>query len=141
MEEKWFLNVMMLSQPHLANWWVLIHHLCKKFDEFNGKKTSETTFQFLFFSFFTDKPTGTSITSSPTNNTVLRNSSLVFSCRTDANPAAHIYNFYFNGTFIGVNNLGRYPVTVQADGEYTCVPLNTVGTGDNATFAVIAVGK
>ena len=99
-------------------------------------------FQFLFFfSFFADKPTGTSITSSPTNNTVLRNSSLVLSCRTDANPAAHIYNFYFNGTFIGVNNLGRYPVTVQADGEYTCVPLNTVSIGDNATFVVIAVGK
>ena len=95
-------------------------------------------FQFLFFSFFADKPTGTSIT---TNNTVLRNSSLVLSCRTDANPAAHICNFYFNGTFIGVNNLGRYPVTVQADGEYTCVPLNTVGRGDNATLAVIAVGK
>ncbi|XP_027049333.1 limbic system-associated membrane protein-like [Pocillopora damicornis] len=87
------------------------------------------------------KPTGTSITSSPTNNTVLRNSSLVLSCRTDANPAAHIYNFYFNGTFIGVNNLGRYLVAVQADGEYTCVPLNTVGIGDNATFTVIAVGK
>lgn len=62
----------------------------------------------------------------------------MLSCRTDANPATHIYNFYFNGTFIGVNNLGRYPVTVQADGEYTCVPLST---GDNATFAVIVVGK
>ena len=98
-------------------------------------------FQFLFFSFFADKPTGTSITSSPNNNTVLRNSSLVLSCRTDSNPAAHIYNFYFNGTFIGVNNLGRYPVTVQADREYTCVPLNTVGIGDNATFTIIAVGK
>ena len=116
---------------------LLIHHLWKKFDEFNGNQC----FQFLFFPFFADKPTGTSITSSPTNNTVLRNSSLVLSCRTDANPAAHIYNFYFNGTFIGVNNLGRYPVTVQADGGYTCVPLNTVGIGDNATFAVIAVGK
>ena len=65
----------------------------------------------------------------------------MLSCRTDANPAAHIYNFYINGTFIGVNNLGRYPVRVQADGEYTCVPFNTVGIGDNATFAVIAVGK
>ena len=98
-------------------------------------------FQFLFFSSFADKPTGTSIISSPTNNTVLRNSSLVLSCRTDGNPAAHIYNFYFNGAFIGVNNLDRYHVIVQADGEYTCVPLNTVGTGDNATLAVIAVGK
>ena len=73
---------------------------------------------------------------------MLRNSSLVLSCRTDANPAAHIYNFYLHlYTFIGVNNLGRYPVTVQADGEYTCVPLNTVSIGDNATFVVIAVGK
>lgn len=65
---------------------------------------------------------------------------MVLSCKTDANPAPHVYHFYLNGTFIGMNNLSKYTVTVQADGVYTCVPLNTVGTGDNiTTIAVIAV--
>ena len=98
-------------------------------------------FSVPFFSLFRRQANWNKYYIQPNNNTVLLNSSLVLSCRTDANPAVHIYNFYFNGTFIGVNNLGRYPVAVQADGEYTCVPLNTVGIGDNATFTVIAVGK
>ena len=52
MGEKWFLNVMMLSQPHLANCWELRHHLWKKFDEFNAKRISEKTFSVPFFFLF-----------------------------------------------------------------------------------------
>ena len=34
-----------------------------------------------------------------------------------------------------------FSVNVIADGMYTCVPINTVGTGENASVGVIAVGK
>ncbi|PFX15234.1 Hemicentin-1, partial [Stylophora pistillata] len=67
------------------------------------------------------KPNGMSFTSSPTNTTVLRGRNMVLSCKTDANAAPHVYHFYFNATFIGVNNLSTYmyTVTVQTDGVYT----------------------
>ena len=72
---------------------------------------------------------------------MLRDSKLMLNCRTDANPGVHVYQFYFNGTFIGNSSSGVFNVTVGADGVYTCVPLNTVGTGDNGTISAIAVGK
>ena len=52
-----------------------------------------------------------------------------------------MYQFYFNGTFIVNSSSGVFNVTVKADGVYTCVPINTVGTGDNGTISAIAVGK
>ncbi|XP_022798006.1 protein turtle homolog B-like [Stylophora pistillata] len=85
------------------------------------------------------KPNGMSFTCCPTNTTVLCGRNMVLSCKTDANPAPHVYHCYFNGTFIGMDNLSKYTVIVQADGVFTCVPLNAVGTGDNTTIAVIAV--
>ncbi len=61
-------------------------------------------------------------------------------CGTVASPEAE-YHFYFNGNSIGNNSAGVLSVTVMEDGEYTCVPVNTVGTGDNDTVSVTAVGK
>ena len=34
-----------------------------------------------------------------------------------------------------------FNITVKEDGVYTWVPLNTVGTGSNATVSITAVGK
>ena len=63
-------------------------------------------------------------------------------CRTDANPGAHnIYQFHLNGNLIGNSSSGVFNITVKADGEYTCVPINTVGTGDNASVNITAVGE
>ena len=81
------------------------------------------------------------MTSDPANNTLLRGSDLVLNCSTDANPDAHVYHFYFNGNLVGNSSSGVFNTTVVADGVYTCVPVNTVGTGDNATVAITAVGK
>ena len=72
---------------------------------------------------------------------MLRNASVSIKCTTDANPGAYMYYFYFNGNSIGNSSLGLFNVTVKEDGVYTCVPINTVGTGDNATVSITAVGK
>ena len=36
---------------------------------------------------------------------------------------------------------GVLNVTVEEDGVYTCVPFNIIGTGDNASVSVTAVGR
>ena len=91
--------------------------------------------------FFVDRPSVTTLTRTPNNVTLLRNSNMILSCSTDANPIASVYRFYFNGKLIDSSSSGVLNVTVKADGVYTCVPVNTVGTGDNATLSVTAVGK
>ena len=40
----------------------------------------------------------------------------------DANPAAHVYQFYLNDSFISKSSSGVLNITVDTDGVYTCVP-------------------
>ena len=61
-------------------------------------------------------------------------------CTTDASPEAE-YQFHLNDTLIGNSSSGVFNTAVMEDGVYTCVPINTVGTGENATVNVTAVGK
>ncbi|XP_078379803.1 hemicentin-1-like isoform X4 [Oculina patagonica] len=85
------------------------------------------------------QPTGTSMTTMPTNTTLLHDSNMLLNCSTDANPEAHVYHFYFNDALTGNSSSGMLNVTVDEDGVYTCVPINTVGTGHNATVSITAV--
>ena len=94
----------------------------------------------MFFFFSQDAPGMTSLTTVPTNTTLLRDSIMSLNCATDASPEAKYY-FFFNGNSIGNNSAGVLSVTVEEDGVYTCVPINTVGTGDNDTVNVTAVGR
>ena len=87
-----------------------------------------------------DGPSGTSMELSPSNRTVLRGSSLSINCSTDANPMAHVFQFYLDDIYIGNSSSGVYNVTVTADGAYTCVPVNTVGKEQNATVVISTVG-
>ena len=77
----------------------------------------------------------------PSNTTVLRGSTVSLNCSTDANPAAHVYQFYFNDSFISNSSSGLLNITVDTDGVYTCVPINKVGTGHNANISITMVGK
>ena len=81
------------------------------------------------------------MTADPANTTVLRESNLMLNCSTDANPDAHVYHYYFNGNLIGNSSSGVFNSTVMADGVYTCVPENTVGTRSSSSIRVTAVGK
>ena len=95
----------------------------------------------LFPPCIVDRPSAPALTIVPSNTTVLRGNTVSLICSADANPDAHVYQFYFNDTSIGNSSSGVFSITVKADGMYTCVPINTVGTGHNATVSVTAVGK
>ena len=97
--------------------------------------------QITFDLFHLDQPTASALATVPSNATVLHGSAVSLNCSTDANPGAHVYQLYFSDTLIGNSSTGVFNVTVDADGVYTCVPINTVGTGHNATVKVTAVGK
>ena len=87
-----------------------------------------------------DAPSATTLTTIPSNRTVLRGNILSLNCQTDASPEAK-YHFYFNGTSIGYSSSGMFNTTVIGDGVYTCVPVNTVGTGEYATVGISVVGE
>ena len=92
------------------------------------------------FLFLEDAPGATILATVPSNTTVPRGSILSLNCQTDASPEAK-YHFYFNGTSIGNSGSGMFNTTVIGDGVFTCVPVNTVGTGDNATVSISVVGE
>ena len=84
--------------------------------------------------------TNLTIESNPKNTTVCLNSSLTLLCVTNANPPV-LYHLYFNENYIGNSSSGEFNITVEGDGVYTCVPINTMGTGNNDTLIIIAVGE
>ena len=77
----------------------------------------------------------------PSDTTVLRGNPLSIICRTDANPAAHVYQFYVNDILIANKSSGVLNITVNMDGRYTCLPINSLGPGHNTTVNVTVVGK
>ena len=88
-----------------------------------------------------DQPSDTALTTAPTNTTALRGSPVSLNCVTDANPAAHVYQFYLNDSLITNSSSGVLNITVDTDGVYICVPINKVRTGHNATVSITMVGK
>ena len=94
----------------------------------------------LLLFFFLDAPAGTKLISVPKNTTVLRKSLLSLTCQTDGSPEVE-FHLYFNGHLIKTSGSGIFHVSVMSDGSYTCVPINKVGAGTNASVIVAAVGK
>ena len=92
----------------------------------------------IFFS--EDAPDRATLTTVPSNRTLLHDGIMTLKCSADASPEAE-YHFYFNGESIGTSTSGVFNVSVEADGVYKCVPVNTEGTGDSATVDVTVVGK
>ena len=81
------------------------------------------------------------ITTLPQNTTVLHGATVSIKCTTDANPDAHIYHFYLNDNLIGNSSSGVFNTIAMADRVYTCVPVNSVGTGDNDSVSITVVGE
>ena len=90
---------------------------------------------------FIDLPKALALLTTPINTTVLGDTAMKLNCSTDANPDAHTYHFYFNGNLTGNSSSGVFNISVKEDGEYTCVPVNKVGTGSNASVSITTVGE
>ena len=88
-----------------------------------------------------DLPSAPILTTIPRNTTVLRGKILSIICRADANPAAHEYQYYVNDILTGNSSNGVLNVTVDVDGIYTCLAINTLGPGHITTVNVTVVGK
>ena len=88
-----------------------------------------------------DSPSSTNLITVPNNTTLLRESGISLNCSTDANPDAHIYHFYLNDNLIGNSSSGVFNTIAMADRVYTCVPVNSVGTGDNDSVSITVVGE
>ena len=81
------------------------------------------------------------ITTVLTNTTVLCDSAMSLTCNADANPSVQTYHFYFNGNLIGNSSSGVFNISVKEDGEYTCVPVNSLGVASNASVSITSVGE
>ena len=90
---------------------------------------------------FLDLPTSLALSTTPANTTLLHGTTLELNCKADANPDPHLFHFQFNGNLIGNISTGVFNTSAEKDGVYTCVPENSVGTGDNATISITVVGE
>ena len=100
-------------------------------------KTQKEMYDLLFI----DRPSGTSLSMSPSNTTVLNGTELTFNCTTDAYPDVDEYKFYHDGYELGSSSSGIYSTNMTKDGKYFCVPINAAGIGKNASIAINVVGE
>lgn len=96
----------------------------------------------MFFCYLlVDAPSSTNLITVPNNTILLRGSIISLDCSADANPNAHIYQFYLNDYLIGNSSSGVFNTTLIEDGQYSCVPINTVSTGEKDTISITVVGE
>ena len=91
--------------------------------------------------YLADLPTGTRMTSDGNDTVVLAGGSLFLNCTSEANPAVHVFQLIFDSTRVATSSSGMFSVTVRKAGIYKCIPVNEVGSGDNATVKVTVLGK
>lgn len=96
---------------------------------------------YFFCYLLVDSPGSTNLIAVPNTNTLLRDSKISLDCSADASPDTNIYYFFLNNNLIGNSSSGMFNTTVMADGMYTCVPVNLVGIGDNATVSITVIGE
>ncbi|KAL9964706.1 hypothetical protein ACROYT_G028382 [Oculina patagonica] len=81
-------------------------------------------------------PSSTRLTSDKVNAFVLGNGRIALTCVTDANPPPSQYQFYRDGVYLRSSITGVHVIQKAKhsdDGEYLCVPLNSLGTGTNSS--------
>ena len=95
-----------------------------------------------FFGFCLVKPERTHLSvDADITNPVKFDSSVKFNCTADSRPAVDEYRFYRDESLLGSNNTGIYHLQLQRSGLYSCVPVNSAGSGEKATLYIDVKGK
>ena len=74
-------------------------------------------------------------------NAVKFDSSVKFKCTADSRPAVDEYRFYRDQSLLGSNSTGIYHLQLRRSGSYSCVPVNSAGSGEKATLYIAVKGK
>lgn len=67
--------------------------------------------------------------------------SVTFNCTAESHPSVDQYRFYRDQEFLGSNTSGVYHVELQRSGLYSCIAVNSAGSGQNATLYISVHGK
>ena len=108
--------------------------------ERNGNSNSELLVCLLFF-IIPDPPENTNLTTTANTSATLKNSNVTFACTSEGSPPPHEYRFYHKGNFLGSSSSGTFQTLVTQSGLYSCVPVNTVGVGENRSVTINVVGE
>ena len=91
-----------------------------------------------------DKPYDTELEASIPENVGVLNSSIILTCRANANPPVTAYKIYHNGNLVSNASTGVHNITralAEHNGSYVCVPYNDFGPGERAALNVTFVGQ
>ena len=91
---------------------------------------------------FSVKPDNVQLATSAADNKTCRGDVISINCSAEAVPSEMSYQLFENDIAI-LDASGRWSRTLTTAGmfTYTCVPNNTLGTGENATVTVTVNGK
>ena len=92
--------------------------------------------------FFSVKPDNVQLVTSAADNKACLGDVISINCSADTVPFEISYQLFEND-FAILDASGRWtrPLTTAGMFTYTCVPNNTLGTGENATVTVTVNGK
>ena len=90
-----------------------------------------------------DKPRTTTLTTLLSSaDSVKIGGSVTFKCETDANPPAHVFKLYHEGSLITQNASFTIDKVKRSNaGKYKCVPSNILGEGGSASIDLTVLGK
>ncbi|XP_048588090.1 hemicentin-1 isoform X3 [Nematostella vectensis] len=82
------------------------------------------------------KPHGTKLSASTARTCA--NETMTLNCTGLASPPVHVYHLYRNGDVVDESATGMFVIspTLAGDNAYTCVPNNTLGTGQNSSVHI-----
>lgn len=94
------------------------------------------------FIFYLVKPEKTLLSVDADITSALKfNSSVKFNCTADSRPAVNEYRFYRDQSLLGSNISGVYHLQLQRSGTYSCVAVNSAGSGQKAILYIPVKGK